>query len=98
MNHSETHPPHLMMIILPANRGAVACVNPACAGRADDDRQGPREPDMVADSRDRERCDGNGELVRALNALPQRMADLEELATTRGMDDEVQQAVASGKE
>lgn len=32
---------------------------------------------------------GGGELVRALEALPQRMADLEELATTDGLHKEV---------
>lgn len=33
--------------------------------------------------------DGGGELLRALEALPQRMADLKELATTDGLHDEV---------
>lgn len=32
---------------------------------------------------------GGGELVRALDALPQRMADVEELAVTGGLHKEV---------
>ena len=40
--------------------------------------------------------ESRGELVRAINKLPQRMADLEELATVEGLEDGEVRAIVNG--